>query len=98
MQISFLHLASCFLQKKGASRNDLLSHTATSAVPSALRRFTSRFGMELGGSTSLESREAPYWCHRQVVKETESRGTATANRQSLCTILAFVRHSSKPSA
>ena len=33
--------------------SDLFSHTVTSAVSSALKRFTSVFGMGTGGSTSL---------------------------------------------
>ena len=34
--------------------SDLFSHTVTSAVSSALRRFTSVFGMGTGGAASLE--------------------------------------------
>ena len=34
--------------------SDLFSHAVTSAVSSALRRFTSVFGMETGGSASLK--------------------------------------------
>ena len=33
--------------------SDLFSHTVASAVSSALKRFTSVFGMGTGGSTSL---------------------------------------------
>ena len=33
--------------------SDLFSHTVTSAVSSALKRFTSVFGMGTGGATSL---------------------------------------------
>ena len=39
-----------FLENLGG---DLLSHTVSSAVPSAQRRFTSVFGMGTGGSTAL---------------------------------------------
>ena len=44
---------------KGSPGNDLLSHTATSAVPSALEGLTTRFGMELGVSPPLASPEEP---------------------------------------
>ena len=45
--------------RKGSPGNDLLSHTATSAVPSALEGLTARFGMELGVSPPLASPEEP---------------------------------------
>ena len=45
--------------KKGSPGNDLLSHTASSAVPSALEGLTTRFGMELGVSPPLASPEEP---------------------------------------
>ena len=34
--------------------SDLFSHAVTNAVSSALRRFTSVFGMETGGAASLK--------------------------------------------
>ena len=48
---------------KGSPGNDLLSHTATSAVPSALEGLTTRFGMELGVSPPLASPEEPISSH-----------------------------------
>ena len=45
--------------KKRSPGNDLLSRTATSAVPSALEGLTTRFGMELGVSPPPTSPEEP---------------------------------------
>jgi hypothetical protein len=45
------------IEKEESPGNDLLSHTVTSAVPSALEGLTSRFGMELGVSPPLKSPE-----------------------------------------
>ncbi len=45
------------IKKEESPGNDLLSHTVTSAVPSALEGLTSRFGMELGVSPPLASPE-----------------------------------------
>ena len=39
--------------KKRETRDGLVSHPLEEAVPSALQRFTARFGMELGGSAAL---------------------------------------------
>ena len=41
------------LPKKRETRDGLVSHPLEEAVPSALQRFTARFGMELGGSAAL---------------------------------------------
>ena len=38
---------------KRETRDGLVSHPLEEAVPSALQRFTARFGMELGGSAAL---------------------------------------------
>ena len=43
-------------RKKEKPRDGLLSHSLAAVVPSALQRFTSRFGMGLGGATALLSR------------------------------------------
>ena len=43
-----------FIQKKPPG-GDLFSHVLAGAVSSALRRFTTVFGMGTGGATSLES-------------------------------------------
>ncbi len=43
--------------RKRPPGSDLFSHTVTSAVSSALKRFTSVFGMGTGGSASLEPPE-----------------------------------------
>ena len=43
---------------------DLLSHTVTSAVPSALLGLTSVFGMGTGGTPTLKPPEIFYLTHR----------------------------------
>ncbi len=46
------YMFGAFLYKNG---DDLLSHTVTHAVPSALKSLTSVFGMGTGGASSLWS-------------------------------------------
>lgn len=55
-------------KKKGLPRDGLLSHSLAAIVPSALHRFTSRFGMGLGGTGALKSRnKSLFSCLRIVV-------------------------------
>ena len=60
-QLGLLHKASGIYQNKlnnyikKPPGNDLFSHTLANAISSALRRFTTVFGMGTGGATSLES-------------------------------------------
>ena len=49
-------MATWLKRKREKPRDGLLSHSLAAVVPSALQRFTSRFGMGLGGSAALLSR------------------------------------------
>src|SRR5690348_14645925 len=47
---------------KRETRHGLVSHPLEEAVPSALQRFTARFGMGLGGAAALLSRISAFTC------------------------------------
>src|SRR6476661_8866340 len=47
---------------KRETRDGLVSHPLEEAVPSALQRFTARFGMGLGGAAALLSRISTFTC------------------------------------
>ena len=49
---------------KRETRDGLVSHPLEEAVPSALQRFTARFGMGLGGAVALWSRISAFTSFR----------------------------------
>ena len=64
------------------SRNGLLSQSLAAQVPSALYRFTARFGMGLGGSGTLQSRNKPLCLAK--VENNKQRKRGNLARDAIC--------------
>ena len=81
-------------RKREKPRDGLLSHSLAAVVPSALQRFTSRFGMDLGGATALLSRSVSLSLTklevRIVANLTKAFGEFTKNRNVLAMCLRFL--------